>query len=512
MELPSLIMIELGIIYVSAVLLVIVWRVLPKNLRKTFSYVWIAATFLIALMVLAESSIAYTVTMKPKLYIFEEIFRGIMAIDSFSLSINFAVLLSSFLMAMHVLGNLDYSSEKTEGYLVLLLILVGTALCITTTNNFVALIVFWEACIASAIGVLAHNVTEEGGEALTKMILMSLVSAVSMTIGIGLLYAALATAYAEPLGIYSLNFHQVALLIQNVRGYPLYVLLLSFAFIVASLGIEIGMAPFHMWLPDIYTGARPYSLSLVVLTLEMTSAYAITRVLGIYSYMPVYIGALSLPIAILVVFSTLSVIVGEVSALVQRRLRRIVGYSAVADAGYILLLSLFFLTFKRVPIGENSTYALPIAFFILVSNISLASSVALIGLLERRGIYTLDDARGLVRRWPLLGILLSMSLMSVFGAPPLAGFIAKFFVVTSLASSIGMASYILFIAAIVTLMFAVSSAYSLRIIQYTCIYSIAPKVSELIKKEPLDLLAPLTLLVALLLVLGVAPFIITSMF
>ncbi|MCD6368933.1 MAG: hypothetical protein J7L38_03955 [Thermoproteales archaeon] len=503
-----------GLIYASAVIVQVLWRMVKdvtkrKNVAKTFFIGMLATSF----SLITAASIEYIFWYKPVSVTPGGLFKGLLAVDGFSLSIGFAVIASSLIISLFVVAKMDFTKTESGMFLSVFLVLVASALSVTLSSNFIVLIVFWETCVGAALGLLAYNMNRESGEALMKMALISIMSGLSLIVGVGLLYVSIASAVDKPLNIYSLNFDVTSILISGVTPPLINILLLSFAFIIASIGMEIGLAPFHMWLPDVYTGSHVPALSTMVLTLEMSGAYVIARIIGIYGSVPLRVSSLSIPVIILLVFAAFSVIVGELSALVQRRLRRIIGYSAVADAGYILLLALHFLIEGVSPVGEWSSYALPITFFIIASNISLASSVALIGIVEEKGLRTLDDIRGIVRESPILGGLLTVSLLSLFGTPPLAGFIAKFFVVTALFSCLRTVTngIILFIATLVTLLFAVSSAYGLRIIQYCCVMS-SKSTKRYEAKVSIFALMPVAILVSVLLLLGVAPFLLTAFF
>ncbi|HDI75571.1 MAG: hypothetical protein DRJ52_06920 [Thermoprotei archaeon] len=499
------IILELATIYSSAVLYAVLSRLKGFRNRKV-AITWIVATYLLALFFFYSAFREYSVLERRLVYFGGGLFKAA-AVDSLSLFINFIILSAASLMLIHSIQKIDLELKESGDFIALALSLIATTIFVTVSNNFLVFLILWEAATASVIGVLSFEAKkEESGEALIKMIFMALISSIFMLISIILIYISL-TPYVKP-SIITLNFDQAMTALSRVKGFELVLALLSFALIVAGLGIEIGLPPFYMWLPDVYTGSRPHAVSLMVLTLEVAGAYAIARIIGVYSLLPASLGVLTLPMLILIVFSILSILVGEASALVQRKLRRILGYSAVADAGYIVLLSLFFVSLKTPPIGETASYALPLAYFIAVSNISLATAVALIGLVEERGVDTLDSARGLVREDSLLTVMTVICIMSVFGVPPLAGFIAKFFVISAIASTAN--QVLVYVAVIAAILFVVSAAYGLRIVQYFCVYE-REKV-ECPRRVCRSYLVPLMILVCLLLLAGIYPPLITFLF
>jgi len=319
-------------------------------------------------------------------------------------------------------------------------------------------------------------------------------------LGIGLLYVSVAQIVPT---LASLNLSTLTDILGSVDEVGADIALLSLAFMVSGIGVEVGLAPFHMWLPDVYSGTRACSAAFVFSLEDTAGLWLLLRVLSAYSRVPIgpVFYALTPAFVILAVFSVLSISIGELSALSQNAIRRLLGYSSIADAGYVLLL-ISYIVYSKTNIftGAGMVYAAPAAYFIVFSIMSLTTSLALMGVMEEVGIKSLDTIRGAVARVPLLTLLLLISILSVAGVPPLSGFIAKLMMLSFLTASREVVSILLAITA--TLFFVVCAAYMLRVVQRATL-----EKSEKMEREEICVtpLVPLIVLVSIIVLAGCVP-------
>jgi len=434
--------------------------------------------------------------------------KGLMAADPFS---SFMALVAVFgshmtmLYAAMVVEDTDSFARFTAAGL------AGTGAVIATlySINLAAMAILWEATVAAQTGIILLGRGEHVIEAAVKTAAMALLSSLLLATGLGMLFVSL-----EPTGV-TLNLFTIPWVASHI---PLAyqgsgtLILISFAFILASFGIEIGAAPFYMWLPDMYTGSRPEAVALVVTTVDLGGMYLMARVTGMYAHLPVArvpaLGGLTPILLAVVILSLFSMSLGELSALGQSKIRRVLSYSSVADAGYVLLLSTYFFWGGTVPYGRTAFAAQALAYFVVTSNLSIAAAVACAGYLERRlqGM-DLDSFRGAARLYPLASVLLALSLLSLFGVPPMAGFIAKFLVVSALVTAPFPA--MLGVAAVATVFFVVSAAYGMRIIG-ACAATVEREVQPV--QRDIAPLMPVLLIVIFLIVVGVNPGLLLSIF
>ena len=470
----------------------------------------IISSYSIIMAVLLYSFHVYLSTEHGNTLVLEE-FMNLFCADALSYYVSLATSTTSILVLLQFIARSELKElRRLNNYISLVFILVAIIFAMVTTYNMATLVVLWEGVAIGSLGLIAYKARRLESESLIKMVLMTALSSLLLTAGIGILYVALSYTYESALAMELLNFDIVHEGLENLSGESALLAITACALILSGLIIEMGAFPFYMWLVDVYTGARYWSLALMVLLLEVSIMYPLSRVFGAISsiFTPEILGVPSM-IILLSLIALSSILLGETCAFTQSRLRRIIGYSAVADAGYILLMILLLMVFKRLPLGMEVHNAAPLAYFILMSNVSLATSALAIGILEEHGIYTLDNAKGLVRKCPSVAVILAISLMSLLGVPPLAGFLAKFMVISSLANT--QKPVIVAVATIAAALFVVAAAYCIRILQHIFI---EPPSEEVSKMPPLEykLLIPMFLLVLLLLVGGVAPWIFLQFF
>jgi NADH-quinone oxidoreductase subunit N len=191
------------------------------------------------------------------------------------------------------------------------------------------------------------------------------------------------------------------------------------AFLVAGVAFKFGAVPFHMWVPDVYQGA-PTAVTLYVGTAPKLGALALTiRIL--VEGLPALGDLWQVMLAALAV---LSLVLGNVAAIAQTNVKRMLAYSTIAHVGFILLGFV-----AGTPEGVQAAL-----FYTLVYVIMAAGSFGFLVLLSSRGeeVETLDDLRGLWQRSPWFALMMTLLMVSLIGVPPLAGFYAKWWVLSAL--------------------------------------------------------------------------------
>ncbi|MDX1608691.1 MAG: NADH-quinone oxidoreductase subunit NuoN [Halofilum sp. (in: g-proteobacteria)] len=188
--------------------------------------------------------------------------------------------------------------------------------------------------------------------------------------------------------------------------------LLGMAFIIVGLGFKLGAVPFHAWIPDVYEGA-PTAVTLYLGTAPKIAAFAlIIRLLA--EGLEVLHADWQTMLAVLAI---LSLVLGNVVAIAQTNLKRMLGYSTISHVGFILL---------GVLAGTAQGYSSAM-FYVIVYALMTAVAFGMIILLSRRGIEAeqLDDFKGLNDRSPWFALMMLFSMFSLAGVPPFAGFYAK---------------------------------------------------------------------------------------
>lgn len=244
----------------------------------------------------------------------------------------------------------------------------------------------------------------------------------------------------------SLNIAEVSNALLN--GVPdRAVLILGLVFIVAGLAFKLGAVPFQMWVPDVYQGA-PTAVTLFIGSVtEFAALGFLIRLLA----QGLYVLAIDWQ-GMLMVMAVLSIIVGNVTAIAQTNIKRMLAYSAISHMGYLLI---GFLS------ASTNGYASAM-FYITVYVLMSLASFGMILLLSRKGFEAenLDDLKGLNQRSPWYAFLMLITMFSMAGIPPTVGFYAKF-VVLQAALQAGFVALTVF----AVLMAVVGAFYYLRIVK-----------------------------------------------
>ena len=294
----------------------------------------------------------------------------------------------------------------------------------------------------------------------------------------------------------SLNVDEVYQAIAS-RQVKHQVLVFGLVFIVAGLAFKLGAVPFHMWLPDVYHGA-PTAVTLLISAAPQLAAFAICIRLLVQGMLPLAIDWQQM----LAVLAVGSLLVGNLAAIAQTNLKRMLAYSTISQMGFLLLALM-----AGVVNGNklNAEFAYGAAMFYAVTYVLTTLAVfGIILLLARQGHESeeITDLAGLNQRSPLFAGVMAISMFSLAGVPPVVGFYAKLAVLHALVSSQQTAYIVLAVFAV--MMSLVGAFYYLRVVKV--MYFDAPHASmPTAISAPADAKAVLAANGALVLVLGIFP-------
>ena len=273
------------------------------------------------------------------------------------------------------------------------------------------------------------------------------------------------------------------------------VLVLGLVFVVAGLAFKLGVVPFHMWVPDVYHGA-PTAITLMIGGAPKLAAFAIVIRLLVEGLLPLAIDWQQM----LMVLAVVSLLVGNLAAVAQRNLKRMLAFSTIAQMGFMLL------ALVGGVVGDdrgNMANAYGAAMFYVVTYVlTTLATFGVILLLSRQGFESeeIEDLAGLNQRSPLYAGILAASMFSLAGVPPLVGFYAKLSVLQALLQAGG--GLYVGLAVFAVLMSLIGAFYYLRVVKV--MYFDAPTQTAGIS-APLDVRAVLTANGALVLGLGLLP-------
>ena len=364
--------------------------------------------------------------------------------------------------------------HKGEFYLLGLIGLLGMMIMMSA-NSMLTMYLGLETLALSMYALVAidrNNVTS--AESAMKYFILGAIASGCLLYGISWIYGVTG----------SLEFHEISMVITadpSLNSLPLW---FGLAFLVVGIGFKFGAVPFHMWLPDVYQGART-PVTLYIATAPKLAALALfLRILvdGLGGLHDTWA-------AMIMVIAVLSLLVGNFVAIAQTNIKRMLGYSTIAHVGFILL-ALFTGT------KQGNAVAL---FYTLTYVVAAAGAFGMIILLSRRGYdaENLSDFKGLNARSPWFALMMMFLMFSMAGVPPFVGFFAKLNVISAVVDSgfIGL-------AVLMVLASVVGAYYYLRVIWYMYFEDAEDKA---VLQASTDMRVVLSLNSVAVLVLGIVP-------
>jgi NADH-quinone oxidoreductase subunit N len=273
------------------------------------------------------------------------------------------------------------------------------------------------------------------------------------------------------------------------------VLVFGLVFIVSGLAFKLGAAPFHMWIPDVYQGA-PTAVTIIIGSAPELAAFAITIRLLVEGLLPLALDWQQM----LVVMAIGSLMIGNLAAIAQSNLKRMLAYSTIGQMGFVLLGLLSGVVNGNTQFAANAYSSA--MFYIVTYVLTTLATFGIILLLAREGFESeeITDLAGLNERSPLYAGVMAICLFSLAGVPPLVGFYAKLAVLQALVAS-AQPLYIA-LAVFAVMMSLIGSFYYLRVVKV--MYFDAPITATTVS-APMDVRLVLTLNGALVLILGILP-------
>ena len=325
-------------------------------------------------------------------------FLMLLRIDSFSIMVMQGLLITSLIAIFFTYEYMKNKSEEPEEFYILLLLSTLGSLVLVASNNFVSLFLGLELLTIPLYCAISYNCEDRKSiEAGVKYIILAGLAAAMMLFGIALIYAASGT----------MNF---TLLRPNDQT---SLFLGGVALVFAGLAFKISLVPFHVWTPDVYDGA-PLPAATFLATISKGASLVV--LLRLYLLLKPY--AEPELFWLLTIIAILSMLMGNLLALRQENIKRLVAYSSIAHFGY--------LTMAVIAAGELAVQAL--LLYLLAYIITILIIFGVLTLLE--GPHEkVADLRGLFRSEPFLAVAFMLGLLSLMGLPLTALFMAKFLVI-----------------------------------------------------------------------------------
>ena len=273
------------------------------------------------------------------------------------------------------------------------------------------------------------------------------------------------------------------------------VLVFGLVFIVSGLAFKLGAAPFHMWIPDVYQGA-PTAVTIIIGSAPELAAFAISIRLLVEGLLPLALDWQQM----LAIMAIGSLMIGNLAAIAQSNLKRMLAYSTIGQMGFVLLGLMSGVVNGNTQFAANAYSSA--MFYIVTYVLTTLATFGIILLLAREGFESeeITDLAGLNQRSPLYAGVMALCLFSLAGVPPLVGFYAKLAVLQALVAS-GQALYIA-LAVFAVMMSLIGSFYYLRVVKV--MYFDEPITATTVSAR-MDVRLVLTLNGALVLILGILP-------
>ena len=339
------------------------------------------------------------------------VFDGSYVRDGMSDVLKVAIYLVTFVAFLY---SKDYLKERNlfQGeYYVLGLFAVLGMMIMVSANSFLTIYLGLELLSLSLYALVAFDRdSKTGSEAAMKYFVLGAIASGMLLYGISMIYGATG----------SIGFQEVAAAL-TTTGMDNTVLVFGLVFVVIGLAFKLGAVPFHMWMPDVYHGA-PTSVTLFIGSAPKIAAFALAMRLlvdGLGNLHADWQG-------MLVILAILSMALGNIIAVAQTNIKRMLAYSTISHVGFILL---------GILAGTNEGYAASM-FYTIVYAMMATGGFGIIILLSRQGFEAdeLDDYKGLHERSPWFAGMMLLLMFSMAGVPPTVGFWAKLFVLDSIVS------------------------------------------------------------------------------
>ena len=460
------------IILIAAICIIIVADLLSKKRNQVGGWILLASFVLCGVALVTQWGLSTSA------------FYEMIVIDPFSVFFKFLLVITGIFVILFSMQNeelVPYKSRIGEYYMLISGMMLGMFLMVSSTNLLMMYLAFEMTSISSYVLVGFTKKSIRSAESSIKYIIFGSVSSGIMIYGVSLIYGMTGT----------LNMFEIGAAMGVMESTSVFSMALLM--IVAGIGFKIAIVPFHFWAPDVYEGAPITITALLAVASKIAALAMLIRFFRI-SFTGEDAAGLLIMIPdgirwdmLLAMMAAAAMILGNLSALWQDNIKRMLAYSSVAHAGYIMM--------GVVVLSDQGISAVMLyAFMYLFMNLG-AFYVAML-FSNKFKTESIEAYKGLGYRTPFAAIALTIFLVSLTGLPPTAGFIAKLYIFGAAVNAGWI--WLVLIAGIMTI---VSLFYYIRIARNMFLY----KPEENLEPVRFDnqTLAVLMLLLAPVLVLGV---------
>jgi NADH-quinone oxidoreductase subunit N len=361
----------------------------------------------------------------------------------------FSVLAAGFMLVYAQGYARDRGLWKGELFSLTLFALLGIMLMISA-NNLLVIYLGLELQSLSLYALVALRRDDaRSSEAAMKYFVLGALASGFLLYGMSMLYG----------GSGTLDINELARRVAAGQVASRPSLLLGVVFVVAGLAFKLGAVPFHMWIPDVYQGA-PTPVTLLIGSAPKLAIFAVGYRILVEGLLPLAIDWQKM----LVVLAVASLVLGNLTAIAQTNLKRMLAYSTIAQMGFMLLGMLSGVT-KGDPSATANAYGAAM-FYVVTYALTTLGTFGVILLLARQGFEAeeIADLRGLNRRSPWYAFVMLLLMFSLAGLPPTVGFYAKLVVLQALLVD-GVTSAMVWLAVLAVVFSVIGAFYYLRVVK-----------------------------------------------
>jgi NADH-quinone oxidoreductase subunit N len=406
------------------------------------------------------------------------------AVDNYSLFINIIILLTAFLTVLLSVNYLGKANIERGEYYYLMLFSVSGMMLMGMANDLILVFIALELLsipLYILSGFARPRVDSE--ESAMKYFLLGAFASGFLVFGIALIYGATGTT-SLPEVTKTVSSDDILAMAGAV-------------FILVGLAFKVAAVPFHMWTPDVYEGAPTSVTAFMSVGAKVAGFAAMIRIViyAMHELDQAWIPAIA-------TIAALTMIVGNFAAISQRNIKRMLGYSSIAHAGFILMgvaAAIALADGQPDAANQGMSAALFYMFAYLFTNLGAFAIIVTVERREGKGVM-LDDYKGFSRRSPVLAFILAFFMISLTGIPPTGGFTAKFGVFGA-----AIEANLVWLAIIGVITSVVSAYFYLRVVFYSFMYE-GEQTSRIRPAVTVSVAVAITALVTLLLGIYPTPF------
>jgi len=332
---------------------------------------------------------------------------SLLILDRYALFYIGLILVATFAIAILCYGYLQRHSETREELYVLLLVATLGSMVLVASSDFVSFFLGLEILSVALYSLSAYlRMRSRPLEAGIKYLVLAGSSSAFLLFGMALIYAQTGTMELFRLAASLAAAHNSQLVLAGLT------------FIITGIGFKLGVVPFHLWAPDVYEGA-PAPITAFIATVSKGAMFALLLryfyTAGAQYFRPIFV--------LLAIIAIASMVIGNLLALLQNNVKRMLAYSSIAHMGYLLV------AFEATSTAASEA----VAFYLVAYFIATIGAFGVITVLsdKERDAETLEDYKGLFWRRPMLAGIFTLMLLSLAGIPVTAGFLAKFYIVST---------------------------------------------------------------------------------